>query len=853
MNWRDMAEEVAQHLRDQYAELRAAGLSHPDAMHATSAEIAHVNPGDWPREIRYAARSLCKARGFSLTVILTLALGIGANAAIFSVVNAVVLRPLPYREPDRLVVVWDNLVRHGLKDIVASALEYTEFRDRNHVFERMAAYDTKGFNITGVAAPERVEGAVVTASLLPLLGVSPALGRVFDDADERPGVEPVVLAHKLWQRMYGGDPGIIGKLMTVDGKATEIVGVMPAGFHFPDEATELWQPIVLTADLLSENNRGSRSYTVLGRLKADATVARAQADMNAVTDGMVTQNPEAYRGGYFTTVRGLQDEIVGGTRRALLLQLGAVAFVLLIACANVANLLLARASARRKEVAIRTALGARRSRIVRQLLTESLLLAGCGGAVGLLTAVWSLRALVAIAPADIPRLGEVALDARVVAFTAVVSLLTGVLFGLAPALQLSRTDPGDTLKEGGRAGAAGPRRALGGALIVAEVALALVLLVGAGLLVNSFARVLDVAPGFSADRLLTMRIAPPQTKYPRFEQGEAFYNDLYARLRATPGVRAVGATNALPLTDVGGDRSFYIEGRTITRPEDQPDEQVRFVSAGYFNAMQIPIVAGREFTERDTLAAPRAAVVNEALARKFWPNGDAIGKRASFSQQQPAWYQIVGIVGSIKHRALDAKETPELYVPYAQPLFAGSTVRPMFVVVRTDADPLAMSATIRRTVAAIDPEQPVSDMRSMDQRLSASLASRRFNMLLLLLFAGIALALSAIGIYGVVAYAVTERTHELGVRLALGAQRRDVVRMVVGRGLALATIGAFVGAAAALPVTRLMSGLLYGVTPTDPVTFAAVALLLLLVASAASWLPARRAVRVDPVTALRAE
>ncbi len=848
-----MAEEVAQHLRDQYAELRAAGVSHQDAMKSVSAEVARVNPGDWPREVRHAARSLWKARSFSLIVILTLALGIGANAAIFSVVNAVVLRPLPYHEPDRLVVVWDNLVRHQLKDIVASALEYTEFRDRNRVFERMAAYDTQGFNITDIASPERVEGAVVTASLLPLLGVTPALGRVLDETDEKPGVERIVLSHGLWQRMFGGDRGIIGKIIAVDGKGAEVVGVMPAGFHFPDDSVELWKPLLFDADLLSENNRGSRSYTVLGRLKPGLTVAHAQSGMNLVTEGMVQEHPQAYRGGYYTTVRGLHDEIVGGTRRALLLQFGAVGFVLLIACANVANLLLARASARRKEVAIRTALGARRSRIVRQLLTESVLLAACGGAVGLLTAVWGLDLLISIAPADIPRLGEIALDGRVVGFTAIVSLATGILFGLVPALQMSRTAPGDTLKEGGRSGAAGRRRAFGNALIVAEVALSLVLLVGAGLLVNSFARVQSAAPGFNADRVLTFRIAPPEAKYGTFERGDAFYNELYGRLRATPGVRSVGAANAVPLSGFGGDRTFYIEGRTVTRPEDQADEEIRFVTPGYFTTMHIPILQGREFTERDTLAAPRAAMVNQALARKFFSKGDAIGKRVAFSQQEPAWYQIVGVVGTIKHRALDARETPELYVPYSQPLFAGSTVRAMFVAVRTDSDPLAMTAAIRQSVASLDRDQPVSDVRSMEQRMSTSLGPRRFNMLLLGLFAVVALALSAIGIYGVVAYAVTERTHEIGVRLALGARGRDVVAMVVGQGVAPAVAGAVLGIGAAAALTRLMSSLLYDVTATDPLTFGAVSLVLLLVAIGAAWLPARRAVRVDPLIALRSE
>jgi len=414
-------------------------------------------------------------------------------------------------------------------------------------------------------------------------------------------------------------------------------------------------------------------------------------------------------------------------------------------------------------------------------------------------------------------------------------------------------DPNGALKEGGRAAASSARHAIARALIVAEVALSVILLVGAGLLIDSFARLQDVAPGFNPSRLLTLRVAPPDTKYPTFERGEAFYDELTRRLRAAPGVRSVAATNALPLSGFGGDRTFYIEGRTVTRPEEQSDEQIRFVSAGYFSAMQIPVIAGREFTDRDTLESPRAAVVNQALARKYWPNGDPIGKRVSFSHRAPAWYQIVGTVGTIKHRGLDATGVPELYVPYGQPLFAGWTVRPMFVVVRTAGDPLAMTTTVRQTVAAIDPDLPVSNVRSMEHRMSESLASRRFNMVLLALFALLALILAAVGIYGVVAYAVTERTHEIGVRVALGAQSRDVLTMIVGQGLALAAAGAVLGVCAALGLTRLMAGLLFGVTPADTLTFTGVTLLLLAVAFAASWLPARRAMRVDPLTALLTE
>lgn len=875
----EIVEELSEHLQDRFNELRAAGAADEIARRDALAELDHPDllrgltgieaPAPDPRgelgttarnplvdvggDLRYACRALRKHPGFAAVIILTLALGIGANAAIFSVVNAVVLRQLPYRDADRLVVVWDNLKRHDLKDIVVSALEYTEFRDRNRVFDRMAAYETKGFNVTGVAQPERLDGADVTASLFPLLGVSPALGRAFLDDDERPGRDVVMLGHDVWQRLFGGDREIVGKVIAVDGKGAEVVGVMPAGFRFPDETIELWRPIAFDAELLSENNRGSRGYTALGRLKAGVSVEQAQAGMNAVTDQMVMEHPVDYRGGYNTTVRSLHEEVVGGAGRQLFLQLGAVGCVLLIACANVANLLLARAATRRKEVAIRAALGAKRSRIVRQLLTESVLLGLCGGAVGLLAGVWGVELLVALAPPDIPRLGEVALDARVVGVTAVVSLLTGVLFGMAPALHASRPDLGDTLKDGGRSSTSATRHRIGKALIVSEVALSLVLLVAAGLLINSFARVQNVPPGFSADHLLTMRVAPPQATYTTFEKGQAFYDQLFTRLRATSGVRGAAAINALPLSGFGGDRTFYIEGRTVTRPEDQADEEVRFVSAHYFTTMNIPMIEGREITVRDVGTAPRVAVINTALARKYWPDGGAIGGRIAFSQREPSWYQVVGVAGNIKHAALDAKDKPELYVPYAQPLFAGATVRPMFVVVRTDQDPIAAVTVVRHMVASLDSDLPVSNIRSMDQRLTASLSSRRFNMLLLALFAGLALLLAAVGIYGLVSYAVSERTHEIGVRLALGAGPRDVLAMLVGEGMTLTAAGAAIGSAAAFAVTRVMGGLLFDVTPTDPATFVAVTALLTLVTLCACYLPARRATHVDPVTALRAE
>jgi len=583
------------------------------------------------------------------------------------------------------------------------------------------------------------------------------------------------------------------------------------------------------------------------------TLAQAQADLAGVTATFTAEYPGNYRTGFTATLRPLQEEIVGDTARPLLILFGAVGLVLLIACANVSNLLLARAASRRKEIALRTALGASRGRLVRQLMTESGLIALAGGVLGLVVASWSMDLLIGLAPDTIPRLREVTLDRRVVGFTALVSVATGALFGIVPALRASGAALNEVLKDGGRRGESAMHRRAGWLLVVSEVALSLVLLIGAGLLVHSFARVQNVEPGFDARGMLTLRLALPESRYTTFEQGDRFFDALFAAQRARPGVEAVAAANALPFSGVGGSRTFHIEGREPKRPEDQPEEQLRIVTDGYFQTMRIPVVKGREFTDRDRLSAPRVAVVNEALARKHWPGETAVGRRIAFSRDEPHWYEIVGVVANIKHRGLDAADRPELYVPYRQPLFSNWTVRPMQLVVRTAGDPLIAASTVRQDVVRIDAEQPISDVRTMDDRIGRSLAARRFNMVLLAVFASLALTLAGIGIYGIVAYAVTERTHEIGVRLALGAQRRDVMAMIVAQGMAMAAAGAAVGVVSALLLTRVMTSLLFGVSAADPVTFAAIPLLLAAVAFVACYAPARRATRVDPLVALRTE
>jgi len=875
----EIVQELSQHLDDRYRELCAGGVERDRARRDALAELddqdligalgaIEASPGDViplgddrrrsviasiRQDVRYAARMLRRNPGFTLVAILTLALGIGATTAIFSVVNGVVLRPLPYAMAERIVVIWGNLHRPGVNAIPGSAAEYVDYRDRTRAFDVVAAYDTDGFNLTGEGDPERIEGAIVTPTLFPLLSANAAIGRTFLPEEEQPGRERVVLlSHGLWMRRFHGDPAIVGRPIAVDGASMEVVGVMPASFQFPDASTELWRPILLDADAVSDNNRGSHGYTILARIESGVTIDRAQADLDAVTATFKSEHPNNYRNDFSTSIRPLHDEIVGETSRPLYVLLGAVGLVLLIACANVANLTLARAVTRGKEIALRTALGASRSRLLQQLLTENVLVSLAGGTAGLFVASCGVRLLIAAAPDAIPRLHEVTVDGRVIAFATLISLATGLLFGMVPAMRASRTDLHDSLKEGGRSGGAMHRRA-GNVLVVAEVALSLVLLIGAGLLVHSFVKLQDVEPGFAPSNLLTFRLSLPAARYTTFAQGDAFFDNLFDSLKSSPGVSGAAAINALPFSGVGGSRSFFIEGREIKRPEDQPEEQVRFATHGYFETMKIPLLAGRTFSPRDTRTTTRVAVVNDAFARKHFPGGSAIGHRVAFSRDQPTWFEIVGVVGDIKHRGLDAAARPELYTPYRQPLFADWTVRPMQVIVRTAADPLAATAFVRREVTRIDPAQPISDVRTMEGRIQRSLKDRRFNMMLLAAFAVFALTLAAIGIYGIVSYSVTQRTQEIGVRVALGAQPRDILRMVVKEGLSMTLIGTAAGLAAAAAVTRVMSTLLFGVSAADPITFTVIPLVLIAVAAWACYLPARRALRVDPIVALRCD
>jgi putative ABC transport system permease protein len=808
------------------------------------------------KDIRHALRGFLKRPAFFVLAVTTLALGIGANSAIFSVVNSIVLRPLPYHDSSKLTVMWANLHNNGLDEVELSAPEFVDFQQQSKSFESLAAYSVQGFNLGGVDQPERLRGAAASATLFPTLGVNPILGRTFlPEEDKFQHDQVVLLSYALWQRRFGGDTGVVNRQIILDGQQVTIVGVMPATFQFPEKDTELWRPLAFEPDLLTENNRGSHFLNVIGRLRPELTQGQLQAELDAITTRMSQDHNGLYKHGFSVALRTLQEEKVGGNvRKALFILLAAVGLLLIVACANVAHLLLANAAGRHREIAIRSALGASRGRVIRQFLTESVLLSTIGGVVGLTIAIWGVRVLVGLIPKDTPRVEEITLDYRVVLFTVGVSFLTGVLFGLAPALQAVRSDLNETLKQAGRnAGLTPSRHRLRNVLIVSEFALALVLLIGSGLLIKSFNRIQDVNPGFTPTNLLTGRIVLPSSKYKNFSQGEAFFTSLFTNVRAHAEVKSVGAINLLPFGGGGGDRSFIIEGEMLAKDEAGPDEQVRFISAGYFNTMRIPLLRGRDVTERDVLTTPRVLVVNEALAKKFWPNGDALGHRISFSTQEPKWYEIVGVVGNIKHRGLDTVEKPELYVPFTQPLFEGSNVPAMYIVIRTSGEPEAVVGMFRREVAGIDRDQPVSSVLTMDERISESVAPRRFNMFLLTLFAGLALLLAAIGIYGIMSFSVTERTHEIGVRMALGAKSADVFRMVLRNGFWLAAIGVIVGLGISYAATRLLSSLLFEVSPTDGIVYAIDSLVLVVVSLLACYIPARRATRVDPLVALRNE
>jgi putative ABC transport system permease protein len=794
-------------------------------------------------DLRYGIRALARSPGFTIVAVLTLALGIGANSAIFSVVQWVLLRPLPFADPDRLVLIAEHNLSKGWERFAVSPANFLDWRERCQTFDSLAIANGVSLTLLGTGAPERLSGLAVSSELLSLLGVRPALGRTFHPGEDRPGAARVaVLGHELWQRRFGADPSLVGRTITLDGDAYTVVGVMPPGFRFT--AAQIFVPMALTADQLGQ--RGSHWVFSVGRLAPDASLEAAQAELAAIAASLAERYPDTNRG-WGVRVDDMHENAVRHTRPALTALSGAVAFVLLIACANVANLLLARANGRRHELAVRAALGARRVRLVRQLLTESLLLALAGGALGLLVAVWGIDALPALAADSLPRVRGIAVDRTTLLFTIGTSLATVVLFGLAPALAASRDPARSGMREGTRAGFGGRGR-LRSALVVCEMALALVLLIGAGLLLESFRRVSAVSPGFDADHVLTLEVSLPASRYPEEAQQARFFDAALEKLAALPGVEAAGASTVVPL--VSGDEiySFVIDGRPEVPVSDLPSANYYAASADYFRTLGIPLRKGRYFTEADTAAAAPVAIIDESFARRYFPGEDPLGQRLRIGNRGAVAREIVGVVGEVTHYALESGPTTAMYEPYRQ-----QAQDSMTIVLRSRTDPAALTTAARRAVLEVDPAQPVYDVRTMDQVIAGSLADRRLPMLLLAIFAGAALLLAALGLYGVVSYAVAQRTHELGVRMALGAGRADVVRLVLSHGMGLALAGVGLGLCAALLLTRAVSRLLFGVQPTDPIVYGALSVGLVCVALVASLLPAHRATRVDPLAALRNE
>jgi predicted permease len=874
----EIVEELTQHLEDRYEESLRGGATEEEARRAALHELAEsdllaqalrqvertVRPeptvsggrrrvnvfGDLRQDLRYGARMLMKNRGFTIVAVVALALGIGANSAIFSVVNTVLLRPLPYKDPARLVMVFEDNSRHGFPHDTPAPANYIDWRDQNKVFAGMAAIAELSMNLTGEGEPERLDGRRVSASLFPILGVEPQLGRWFSPEDDQPGMNhSVILSHALWQRRFGANVGIIGRTITMNGYSFEVVGVMPASFQFPTREDQFWIPIAFNQKEAAR--RGSHFLEVVARTKPGVTTEQAQAEMSAIAARLAQAYPEQNTD-LGALVVPLHEQVVGKIKPALLVLLGAVGFVLLVACANVANLLLARAAVRQKEIATRVALGASRLRLVRQFLTESLLLSAVGGVVGLLLAVWGVRLLKAFIPENISQAAAITVDVKVLLFTLFISLLTGLVFGLAPATQATKFNLNETLKEGGRDSAAGNRGSrIRGALVISEVALSLVLLIGAGLLINSFMRLRKVDPGFRADHLLTMNVVLPQQKYPDEARRAAFYTELLRRVEALPGVKSAAVSSQIPLTSQGDSVGVVFEGRPDPAPGQENIIATRVVSPRYFQTMGIQLLRGRPFGEQDRADAPAAAVISEAMARRYFPNEDPTGKRISPGKPESPddWVTIVGVVNDVHQFELDADPKPQMYLTYAQAGFFA----PRHLVVGTSVEPRTLASAVRDAVWGIDKDQPVSNVSTMEDVLSESIARQRFSMILLGVFAAVGLILAAVGLYGVMSYSVAQRRHEIGIRMALGAQSRDVLRLVVGQGLKLVFVGVAVGLVAALALTRVMASLLYGISSTDPATFAVISLVLVGAGVLASYVPARRATKVDPIIALRYE
>jgi putative ABC transport system permease protein len=801
------------------------------------------------RDIKYSIRRLQTSPGFTAITVMTLALGIGANTAIFSVVNTILLSPLPYREPERLVTI--EHFYPSLNDMRApvSARGFRDYRDKTQSFEAVAVETGWGVNLTGTGNPERIPGARVSGDWFRALGIAPAKGRALQRDDDEPGHEHVVvISDGLWKRLYGSNPSVIGKSMLLNDETYQIVGVMPPDFvSFFSRRADIFAPLALTQQQFT-GGYTNEFLNLTARLKSGVRIEQAAAEMKRFAENLKKENPNNFSPRWSLTVRSLNEVTTGSIRPVLFVLLGAVGFVLLIACANVANLLLARAAVRIKEIAIRAALGADRLALVRQLLTESVILALGGGVLGLALARWSVKSLVALNP-NLPRASEVGVDAKVMAFTLAISVLTGLLFGLAPSLQTSRANLQETLKEGGRSGSAdfAGRNARRG-LVVAEVALALTLLIGAGLLIKSVARLQSVDPGFDPRNLVAFNLSLPPVKYRSDTVQIQFADQMLARLNAVPGVKSAATTSVLPFNNGWSTSSFRIEGVEVPPGQNGPWGDIRFVSTRFFETMRIPLLRGRLFTEQDAAGSPPVVVIDDVFAKKWFPNQDPVGKRIKRGPDSAPWITIIGVVGHAAHEGLDAEKRIQYYFPYRQ-----TGGRFITVAIRTTGDPLRAVPAVRAAVHAVDRDQPLSGIATMETLIEQSMGQRKLSMILLGVFSGIALLLASIGIYGVMSYSVTQRTRELGIRMALGAARTRVLALVVSQGMALALTGVVIGLAGAYGLTRFLASQLYSVKPTDPATFAVVTAALAGTALAATLIPALRATRVDPVVALRDE
>jgi predicted permease len=819
-------------------------------------------------DIRYGLRQLWKHPAFTIVAVLTLALGIGANTAIFSVVNAVLLKPLPFPAPEQLIAVGmtDESSRQKGAHMELNSLSYPDFfdyREQNRTLASSAVYRDRTFALTSEEGATSLRGVKVSAEFFDVLGIKPKLGRTFARADEQAGGGSggfkVIVSHGFWQNNLGTDPNVLGRIVTLDRRPHTVIGVMPAGFQFPIQNDSLDFYVTIAEDAASPDGskpttqqRGNHGIQAIARMKPGVTIAQAQADLAAIAARLEKQYPDSNTG-MGVASKPLREEMVGDVRTALYILFGAVVCVLLIANANVANLLLARASARGKEIALRAAMGASRARIIRQLLTESLLLSGLGGALGLLIAQWGTEALIKTIPQNIPRISTIQLDAAVLGFTLLVSLVTGVVFGLVPAWQASHVDLNSSLKSGTRTGGGGEGKGrVRNALIMAEVAVALVLLISAGLLIQSFARLGSVQPGLRTERLLTASVSLPEVAYPKNENIIAFFDQLLPKIRALPGVESASTIVPLPLSGRNMTTDFDIEEHPL--PEGQrAAAPVRVIATDYFKTMGIPVRQGRVFDERDRFESAPVVIVNERFANKYFPGQNVVGKRiqpgVSADDKGDKIREIVGVVGNVKHLALKNEDSPEIYLPQTQVPFSSPAI-----VIRTNvSNPSALTNSVRKELAALDATIPLTNVRVFDEYISRSLARPRFNTLLLSIFAGTALLLTAIGIYGVMAYSVAQRTGEIGIRIALGAGKSSIFRLVVGQAMALVAISLVIGVAGAFAATRLLNSLLFGVGASDPITFVSIVLLVSVVAFLAAWLPARRATRVDPIIALRAE